>query len=48
MAKRSKDQTTSELEIALDHEILKNGTEIALALGIKRLAESGERGCYGG
>jgi phage gp36-like protein len=26
VAKRSKDQATSELEIALDHAIVKNGT----------------------
>ena len=32
VAKRSKNQATSELEIAFDHAILKNGTEIPLAL----------------
>ena len=37
VAKRSKDQATSELEIALDHAILKNGTEIPLALGIQAI-----------
>src|ERR1700726_4144910 len=40
VAKRSKDQATSELEIALDHAILKNGTEIPLALGIQAIGRS--------
>jgi len=40
VAERSKDQATSELEIALDHAILKNGTEIRLALGIQAIGRS--------
>jgi hypothetical protein len=40
VAKRSKDQATSELEIAFDHAILKNGTEIPLALGIQAIGRS--------
>jgi len=40
VAKRSKDQATSELEIAFDHAIVKNGTEIPLALGIQAIGRS--------
>ena len=40
MAKRSKDQATSELKIAFDHAISKNGTEIPLALGIQAIGRS--------
>lgn len=40
VAKRSKDQATSELEIALDLAILKNGTYIPLVLGIQAIGRS--------
>lgn len=36
----SKDQTTSELGIAFDHAILKNGTNIPLALSIQAIGRS--------
>jgi hypothetical protein len=36
----SKDQATSELGIAFDHAVLKNGTEIPLALGIQAIGRS--------
>jgi hypothetical protein len=36
----SKDQATSELGIAFDHAILKNGTEMPLALGIQAIGKS--------
>jgi hypothetical protein len=36
----SKDQATSELGIAFDHAILKNGTEMPLALGIQAIGRS--------
>jgi hypothetical protein len=36
----SKDQETSELGIAFDHAILKNGTEMPLALGIQAIGRS--------
>jgi hypothetical protein len=36
----SKDQATSELGIAFDHAVLKNGTEMPLALGIQAIGRS--------
>jgi hypothetical protein len=36
----SKEQATSELGIAFDHAILKNGTEMPLALGIQAIGRS--------
>jgi hypothetical protein len=36
----SKDQATSELGIAFDHAVLKNGTEIPVALGIQAIGRS--------
>ena len=37
---RSKEQATSELGIAFDHAILKNGKELPLALGIQAIGRS--------
>jgi hypothetical protein len=36
----SKEQATSELGIAFDHAVLKNGTEMPLALGIQAIGRS--------